>query len=159
MKEKSTETALKWIIGILNKYSIPFQIGGGFAAYVYGVQRPIYDIDIALPTNKLAVLVPEVQQYITHELKEHKDSHWEFVGMTLKYKGQEIDLVGAQGKKYLDEKTQTWITSENDFSTSETREVFGIRIPLMAKEKLIAYKKNLGREVDLIDVHGLEGLK
>lgn len=155
---KDTEGALRWIVNILNKHSIPFQIGGGFAAYAYGVKRSIYDIDIALPTNKLDSLLPDVQKYIIHDLKEHKDSHWEFTGMTLEYSGQEIDLVGAQGKRYLDEKTQNWISSENDFSTSELKEVFGITVPLMAKEKLIAYKKNLGREVDIADVETLEAL-
>jgi predicted nucleotidyltransferase len=153
---KDTKAALIWIVDILNKHAIPFQIGGGFAAYVYGAKRAIHDIDIALPTNKLELLLPEVREYIIHDLKEHKDSHWEFTGMTLEYKGQEIDLVGAQAKRYLDEKTQTWIVSENDFSTSEFREIYGITVPLMAKEQLIAYKKKLGREVDIADVKALE---
>ncbi len=156
--EKDTEGALRWIVNILNKHSIPFQIGGGFAAYVYAAKRPIYDIDIAIPTDKLEVLLPDVQEYVIHDLKEHKDSHWEFTGMTLEYKGQEIDLVGAQGKKYLDKKTQTWIISENNFSTSEMGRIFGITVPLMAKERLIAYKKNLGREVDIADIEALEAL-
>jgi hypothetical protein len=156
MQEKDTRAALLWITEILDKHSIPFQIGGGFAAHIYGAKREIADIDIAIPTDKLTEVLPEVQQYITHSLKEHKDAHWEFTGMTLEYKGQEIDLVGAQGKRYFDEKNNEWVVSENDFSTSEYIEVFGITVPVMAKERLIAYKKRLGREVDIADVAVLE---
>ena len=157
MRENTLE-ALNWIVTILNNYSIPFQIGGGFAVVLYGGTREVWDIDIALPTDRLAELIPEVEKYITHKLKEHRDTNWIFTGMTVEYKGQEIDLVGAQGKKYLDNKTQTWITSENDFSTSEHKDVFGLIVPVMAKEKLLIYKKNLGREVDILDVQVLERL-
>jgi hypothetical protein len=159
MKTKQTEEAFQWIINILNKNKIPFQIGGGFAVVIYGGAREVWDIDITLPTNKLIDLLPHVVKYITHELKEHHDENWIFTGMTVEYKGQEIDLVGAQGKKYLDNKTQTWITFENDFSTSEYREIFGLTVPVMAKERLLAYKKNLSREVDILDVQTLEEIK
>lgn len=48
MNEKTTR-ALKWIVGILSKLEVPYRIGGGFAAHVYGSNRLINDIDISLP--------------------------------------------------------------------------------------------------------------
>jgi hypothetical protein len=153
--KKDTESALKWIVNILQKHNIPFQIGGGFAARMYGVDRELVDIDIAIPTDKLNELLPEVKDYITHDLRHYLDEKWDCIGMTINYKGQEIDFVGAQGKKIFDEINKKWITLENDFSNNEYKEIYGLTIPLMPKEKLITYKSILKREVDLLDLEGL----
>ena len=37
--DEKTIDALKWIVGILNKHNIPYRIGGGFAAKMYGSSR------------------------------------------------------------------------------------------------------------------------
>ncbi|MFA5773524.1 MAG: hypothetical protein WC908_02515 [Candidatus Paceibacterota bacterium] len=159
MIEKNTETALKWIVNILQKHNIPFQIGGGFAARVYGVKRELADIDIAIPTDKLNELLSEVKDYITYDLRHYLDKKWDCIGMTVNYEGQEIDFVGAQGKKIFDEVNKEWITFENDFSNSEYKEIYGIKIPVMPKEKLIVYKSILKRDVDLIDLEELKKIK
>src|SRR5690348_1943552 len=110
--QKDTEAAFKWIVSIIQKHNIPFQIGGGFAARVYGVKKELADIDIAMPTNRLADLLPDLKDYITWDLGPFADENWEVTGMTVKYKGQEIDLVGAQGKKFLNQKTKQWVVFE-----------------------------------------------
>jgi predicted nucleic-acid-binding Zn-ribbon protein len=154
--KKDTETALKWIVSILQKHNIPFQIGGGFAARMYGVERELADIDIAIPTDRLDELLLEVKDYITHDLRHYLDEKWDCIGMTINYGGQEIDFVGAQGKKIFDEINKKWIILENDFSNNEYKEIYGLTIPLMPKEKLITYKSILKRDVDLLDLEGLK---
>ncbi len=152
---KDTESALKWVVGILNDKNIPFQIGGGFAARLYGVNRPLADIDIALPTNLLSNVFEEVKEYITYDLRGFKDEKWDVMGMTIVYKGQEIDFVGAQGKKIFNEKEGKWIDLENDFSKTETKEIYGIKVPVVPKDYLIYYKSILQRQVDKEDLKGL----
>jgi predicted nucleic-acid-binding Zn-ribbon protein len=154
--KKDTESALKWIVSILNKHNIPFQIGGGFAARMYGVERELADIDIAVPTDRLNEILSEVKDYITYDLKRYLDEKWDCIGMTINYEGQEIDFAGAQGKKIFDEINKKWVSLENDFSDNEYKEVYGLIIPLLPKEKLIAYKSILKREVDLLDVKELK---
>lgn len=153
--KKDTENALKWIVNILQKHDIPFQIGGGFAARIYGVERELADIDIAIPTDKLNELLLEVKDYITYDLRHYLDEKWDCIGMTIKYEGQEIDFVGSQGKKIFDGINNKWIKFENDFSDSVYKEIYGLSIPLMPKKRLIEYKSILKRDVDLLDLEGL----
>jgi hypothetical protein len=40
-----TKNALKWIIGILNKHKIEYQISGGLAGRMFGSNRELHDID------------------------------------------------------------------------------------------------------------------
>lgn len=43
-----------------------------------------------------------------------------------------------------------------DFSECEMKEAFGIKVPVMPKGKLIAYKKVLDRDVDRVDIAAME---
>ena len=62
--EAKVKKALKWIVNILNKYDIPFQIAGGFAAHFYGSERSINDIDIDIPEEHLETILADVKDYI-----------------------------------------------------------------------------------------------
>lgn len=155
MQEKSIK-ALKWIVNILDNMEIPFQTGGGFAAIMYGVNRPLADIDIVVPTSELPRLREKVKDYITYDLNRYEDEKWNVTGMTIEYEGQEIDLAGAQGKKIFDENTNTWIDLENDFFKSVYKEIAGIKIPIVPRNYLVSYKKILMREVDIEDLKGMK---
>ena len=152
---KDTETSLRWIVEILERHKIPFQIGGGFAAHVYGSGREIADIDIAIPEDNFDTIMPEIKVYVTYGPAHYVDDDWDLQLLTISHHGQEIDFAGAYQKKFFDLKTKEWIAFPTDFSSSEYREIYGMRVPFMAKEKLIAYKKMLGRKVDLEDLNGL----
>jgi len=53
MEEKTIE-ALKWIVDILNKLEVPYRVGGGFAAHVYGSERSINDVAFFHPLDMIA---------------------------------------------------------------------------------------------------------
>ncbi len=154
--KKDTEGALKWIVGLFNKYNIPFQIAGGFAARLYGSIRPLADIDIGIPDKNFDDIYPEVKKYITFGPAQYKDKEWDLRLMTLKYKRQEIDICGEDTIKYFDHTTGTWIQGTNNFAKSELKEIYELRIPVIPKADLIAYKKRLMREVDIADLQFLE---
>ena len=153
---RNTEAALRFIVTLLRKYTIPFQIGGGFAARVYGSERELADIDIAMPEDRFDELLPEIREYVVSGPERYLDEQWDVQLLTLNYEGQEIELVGSMGKKFFNKQEGKWIDSPSDFSSSYFTTVYGIEVPIMAKDKLIAYKKMLGRDVDVADVKAID---
>lgn len=154
-KIRDTEDAFKWIINILQKHKIPFQIKGGFAARLYGVKRELADIDISIPENRFDELIPDIKEFIIYGPEQYLDEEWDIKLITLKYKGQEIDIAGAFEKKNFDKANKKWIATPCNFSNSVFMDVYGVKVPVMAKEDLVAYKKLIQREVDIIDVEAL----
>lgn len=148
---KDTKEALKWITDILQKHDIPFQITGGFAANIYGTKRELADIDIEIPAAAFDDVFAEVRDYIIYGPENYKDENWDLLLMTLKYKGQEVDICDSN-PKIFNKLTGEWDETSVDLSKAVLKEVFGIQIPVVPIEDLIKYKKKLGREVDLIDV-------
>lgn len=156
MTEKNTEEAFKWIVGLLHKHSIPFQIAGGFAARLYGSERELADIDIRISDNRFDELYSDVKEYIVFGPAQYLDDEWDLKLMTLKFKGQEIDIAGEDNIKIFDKASKNWISFSRDLSISENKEVYGLTVAVIPKEALIAYKKKLTREVDLADLKALE---
>lgn len=155
-KEKDTEGAFKWIIEILNRHNIPFQLKGGFASRLYGVDRELADIDISIPENRFDELLPDIKDFIKSGPEQYLDEEWDIKLITLKYKGQYIDLAGAFEKKNFDKTNGVWVSTPSHFETSVFMDVYGINVPVISKEDLVAYKKLILRDVDIIDVNFLE---
>ncbi len=154
--ERDTEGAFKWIVGLLQKHSIPFQISGGFAARLYGSMRELADIDIGIPDDRFDDIYEEVKPYIVYGPERYLDDEWDLKLMTLEYKNQTIDIAGRDGIKIFDTEKREWVSGHRDLTISENKEVYGLFVPVIPKENLIAYKKKINRSVDIEDVRALE---
>ena len=152
---RRTRDAFRWIIKILHKHNVPFQIAGGFAARIYGSHRLLADIDIGIHDNRLKEIVPEVRKYIIYGPQQYVDENFNLLLMTLKYKGQEIDIYGNDNTKLFDYKNKKWLSDKSDFKKSVAKNVYGLKVHVIPKQELIAYKTLLGREVDIADVKAL----
>lgn len=152
---KNTEKAFRWIIGILEKHKIRFQITGGLAARAYGSRRPLADIDIDIPENQFEKIATDVERYVIWGPEKFINDNWDLTLMTLKFFGQEIDICGAS-VKMRDHQSGKWIRNTTDFSKAVTRELYGIRVPVIRKRDLVKYKKILGRNVDVDDLSALK---
>ncbi len=151
-----TAVALHWIVALLRKHKIAFQISGGFAANFYGSNRQLFDIDIDLPGVQLLALAPKVKKYVIFGPARFKDRYWDLLLMALSYKGQRIDLSGADSEKIFDRARKRWVKCRIDLAAAERRTVFGKIVPLIPLKKLISYKKKLARRTDLLDVKELQ---
>jgi len=152
---RRTKEAFRWIVDILYKHKIPFQIAGGFAARVYGSKRKLADIDIGVPDNKLRKILSDVKKYVIYGPKRYVDKNFDLPLMTLKYKGQEIDIYGDDKTKLFDYKNNKWVKFSSNFKNNVMKLVYGIIVPVVSKKELVAYKKILGRKVDLADIKSL----
>jgi len=154
---RNTKAALIWIVSILRKYKVPFQISGGLAARLYGSKRRLADIDIEIPENAFRKILPDVKKYVKYGPAKFKNKEWELMLMTLKYKGQVIDFGGAYRTKIFNQITKKWDLQKSKFSKAKMMRVYGIVIPVISKKLLLEYKKKLKRDVDLMDVSYLIG--
>jgi hypothetical protein len=149
---KDIKPALIWVVEILKKYHIPFQITGGLAARIYGAVRELDDIDIEIPNEQFDKIKKEVQEFIIFGPAQYKSDRWFLLLMTLNYQNQVIDISGADDTRILNEKNKEWQKLHVDFAKVEMRTIFDIKVPVIPRDELIAYKKILSRDVDIIDI-------
>jgi len=154
---RATRPAFYWIINILKKYRIPFQITGGLAARIYGATRPLADVDIDISEKHFNKILSDVKKYIVFGPSAYRDKNWHLLLVTLKYRGQLIDLCGAETAKIFNRNTGRWVRYSNAVSNWNIKKVYSQRVPVIRLQNLISYKSKLRRRVDLADLSELTG--
>lgn len=149
---ENTQKALKWIVNLFNEHDIPFQIAGGFAAIAYGARRELRDMDFYIPGKYFQKICKLVKKYIISGPQIYKDNEWDCEDVLLTHSGQNIDIANADNTKFFDKKENKWVKEDVDFLDHETIEIMETKVPVMPKQKLIEYKKRLGRDIDKIDL-------
>lgn len=149
---RDTAAALAWIVALLTARGVPFQVVGGLAARAYGATREVHDLDFYIPTAAFGMIDDAIAPYLTRPPAHYRDAAWDIIFAQLVFAGQKIELGGADGARFYDRSTRTWTEQRVDFGCCEWRQVFGTVIPVMPKEKLIAYKSALDRPVDRLDI-------
>lgn len=152
-KIKST---LEWIVGILKKYNIPFQISGGLAAKIYGSPRELNDIDIDIPSESFSQILDEVREYIIYGPDRFQDGKWDIDLTTLDYHGQLVDLSGTKNARYSNKARTKWLDLPTDFSKAEAREFMGMTLSVINREDLARYKSDLDGEHQLVDIQAIQ---
>ncbi len=152
----SPEQALRWMVNILNRQQVSFQICGGLAARAYGASRELLDIDLYMPMQRFSNIQADIAPYIIWGPEHETGSHWDLVYLKIDYEGQRIEIGDSDNTHIYDEGAQTWVRQEIDFARSEMIEIYGVTVPVMPKAQLIAYKTMLSREVDEIDLKQIQ---
>ena len=156
MFQEKTINALKWIVEILNRKNIPYQVSGGFAAKLYGSIRPLNDIDIDMPESEFKSIMEEVKPYIIFGPQHINDGKWDMQIMTLNLKGQEIDIGGAFETKVSNQNRTKWIPIPVDFTQIKIMEVEDITVNTISPQELIAYKKHLDGDHQIEDINAVK---
>ncbi|MBI4135009.1 MAG: hypothetical protein HY471_02800 [Candidatus Sungbacteria bacterium] len=149
MGTQSIKSAFLWIEKLLRKHKIPFQVTGGLAASVYGSERGYRDIDILIRPNVLPKVLPLINKYIVFGPGRYKDDNFNSYMIELKIRGVKIDI--GIDCKIKNNRARKWYQTPGPTRFSY-REIFGKRVKVEAKDKLIKIKRILGREKDLEDV-------
>lgn len=122
--------SLSEVAARLNKNGIPWAVFAGAAAVAYGVDRPITDVDILVPSSegeRLAALFPE------GEIK--RDDAGELDGICL----EGFDIIAGLRLVDLDEAMAARLTQG---------QVGGVPVPLIPVEDNIALKATWGRGLE-----------
>jgi hypothetical protein len=139
---KNTKESFLWIISLLRKNKIPFYISGGFVANIYGSNRTLADIDIEIPDEKIFEIRNKVEKFIIYGPKRYKDKNFDLLLMTLKYKGQKIDISGINSQKLFNKKTKKWNKEKIDLDKAKRKKIYNLFIPIIPLKNLLSYKKN-----------------
>lgn len=137
------QKALHRIVKLLRKHKLAFQISGGFAGEIYGSPRPLHDIDIDVEDEAIKILYSEVKEYIIYGPAHYKDSSFDQQLMTLRYHGQDIDIWWATSQKIFNPITKKWDKMIFDPDDVTRKNVAGLRLPVITKEKFLNYEKKL----------------
>lgn len=152
---RDTRAAFQWMVSLLRREKIPFEVFGGFDAKLFGAKRTLADIDFAIFDENISRVAKLVKKYIIFGPRRYHDRNWSILLFTLCYKGQEIDVCGISLAKIFDSTQKKWIKFRIPISKSVYKGVYGRRIPAVPKGMLIHYKRELNRRVDRADVKAL----
>jgi hypothetical protein len=144
--------ALIWILDILNKYSVNYQITGGFAASLYGSPRAVNDIDIDIPDYSFSQLQKELNDFIIFGPGRINDGIFDLLLTTLDYNGQKIDLSGGDSAKIYDSVAGSWRIDRADFKKFSNIRFEGLDLKVIQAEDLIEYKSIIGGIKNQIDI-------
>lgn len=164
MKEGKALEALKFIIPILKKYKFNWIITGGFACYVYGVDRPITDIDIDIEISKededFNLFIKDVEPYVSQKLTHFKNEFYDNYNVELNYNNQVIDICPSKELKVYYKESGKYENIYNLFGGFPLSNVFkfnGLNLPLLPKKLIIINKEMIIR--DKWDIRDIKGLK
>lgn len=152
VNQKDYRKALVWIVGILKKHKIKYNILGGLAARAYGSKRRLVDIDLSMKNSDFKKLLPDIKDHIVEAPHYSISKNWKCYFMEFKYKGITIEVGGDKGCKMFNSKTKKWENMKDGLTKPTIKKVLGLNLPIIPKKNLISYKTKLKRKVDLIDL-------
>jgi len=86
-REENVAVALKYIIPFLKKYNFKGCISGGFACYLYGVNRPVdeihIDIELDKDDKKFKSFIEDVKEFTTYSFQYYKDKNYDHYVMEI----------------------------------------------------------------------------
>ncbi|MGK5741543.1 hypothetical protein [Micromonospora sp. URMC 103] len=154
--DRDIDRALTWIVSVLRRHRVPFQIVGGLAAYAYGGRRPIVDLDFYAPLADADSFLAEIAEHTVWGPEDYQDDSWKLRFMKIDYGPVRIEIGDTSSEPELfDRIAHRWVRQHIDFTRSTSRTAFGMVLPVMPLEELLSYKAALSRPVDLLDIEEL----
>jgi hypothetical protein len=140
--------ALKQTIPLLEKHNFMWVITGGFACYVYGVDRDITDIDIDIDTSKddpsFHSLLKELEPYITQPLEHYVDQNYDNYNFEATSGTQVVDICPMAQLRIFNKAIGSYeLCYSNGFPPFEIISFDGMDLPLLSKTEIIKDKEKL----------------
>lgn len=164
--QKRAVPALKYIIPFLEKYNFRWCISGGFACYLYGVKRPIsdIDIDIDIEANKdntdFKSFIQDVKEFTRFPFQHWitVDKNYDNWVMEVVVNGQVLSICTTENLKLLNKAGEYELFYKNGIPDPIMVDFEDLKLPLAPKKSVLRMKQALAykKAVDLIDISGMQ---
>jgi hypothetical protein len=149
--------ALNWLVSLLERHHVPYEVVGGLAARAYGASRALVDIDLYVPLSQAQPAVEEMRPYLKREPLPHRSDSWDLVYLALEYQGVWIEIGDSETNPcFFNRVDQRWEPQLIDYAALNLATLYGCQAAVMPKGELIRYKTMLDREVDHMDIQEME---
>lgn len=147
--------ALRWMAEVLGAARIPFVVGGEAAAAGHGAAPataagdgallPAAGIEIFVAAADLPRLLRLVAPHVVEPPWRCRDERWDRIAMALERDGTRLTVSVREAARVRDAATGAWVEAAVDLDTPVARSVWGVTVPVMAWERLVALERRLGR--------------
>ena len=151
--------ALSWIDSLCKSLDIEYLIVGGLAAFIYGSQRSIADIDIFINAKHANTLMNEVAEFVSKPLARRKEEGWDVEYAQLIFHGQKVEIGLDSHCQIFSAALRKWIDLNINIENSSFKSYRGLSVPVMPKDQLLRYKGVLAREVDELDAQAINSVE
>lgn len=145
--------ALRFIISILTKHNIDYQLTGGVAGNIYGSQWPLHDIDIEVARKDMDRVAELFKDYITRPISRFVDDEFDLLMMTLQISEIDVDINQVEDAFVVRDGVK--IKLDSDLSRANRINWQGIEILVQPLDDIIHYKEIIRREADLAELKQL----
>ena len=153
---KDSGAALRWIITLMEDNNIHYQVVGGLAAKTYGATRELVDIDLYVSGHDFHRACELASEFITWGPSLYKDEDWDIEFAKFCYLEQKVEIGKSEPAKRYDREIGAWVNENIDYDDFVIGEYLGVTFKTIPKNKLIAYKRKLNREVDILDIQQMQ---
>lgn len=154
--QEKISQALGWIVSLLKRHAIAYQISGGLAARAYGATRPLVDIDLCASLQESPqrqTFLEEIRPHLIREWGPYLSASWDIMYLALTYRGMQIEIgEGSAYRRIYNRRDGRWEERRLNFATPTHMNLYGVDVAVMPKDELLAYKAMLAREVDQLDI-------
>lgn len=138
LKEKKPGKLIRYIMPLLEKYNLKWCIAGGFACYLYGVNRPIEAIDIDIEVERddpgFQSLIEEVKPDTELPFQLWIDQNYDNWVMDVVINGQLLSICDTPDLKLFNKETgQYELFYPDGIPEPHMMEFEGLRLPIAPK--------------------------
>ena len=153
--------ALAFAVPLFDQTGLPWIITGGFACYVYGVERDLSDIDIDLDCGHahpaFQSLLQTLEPFITMPLTHYTSDRYDNYNAEAVIDNTLFDFCSGDDLKVFDPATgRHELFYAAGFPQPVRVNFHGFNLPLLPPDLIIANKRQLMRPIDITDIAGLE---
>jgi len=124
---KKVGEALAWIVGVLERHGVPYQVVGGLAARAHGAERPIVDVDLYVPSDRAGDALEEIRPRVVWGPEHHASDEWDLTFLKADYGGQRVELGDSSGDpRFFDRDRGRRVPQCIDYDAGVRMEILGV---------------------------------